>query len=97
MKDIILDTTHDIRLTQGDLTVGTSELQHQEHIILASKGEYKARPEVGVGIVQMIADDRYTELLIDIKKQLEYDGMRIDDVALRQGGKLFVEGKYMNQ
>ena len=42
----------------------------------------------------MIADDHYTEMLIEIKKQLEYDGMQIDDVALRENGKLFIDGFY---
>ena len=42
----------------------------------------------------MLADDLYTEVLIEIKKQLEYDGMQINNVALQEGGKLLVDGQY---
>jgi len=42
----------------------------------------------------MLADDLYTEVLIEIKKQLEYDGMQINDVALQEDGKLLIDGQY---
>ena len=95
MKDILIDNNNDLRLsTDGDFEVGYSDNQQQMAILTTEKGEWKEHPEVGVGIAQMLADDLYTEMLIEVKKQLEYDGMQINDVALQEGGKLLIDGTY---
>ena len=94
MKDILIDENNDLQLLAGDFEVGHSDNQQQKAILATEKGEWKEHPEVGVGIAQMLADDLYTEVLIEIKKQLEYDGMQINDVALKEGGKLLVDGQY---
>ena len=95
MKDILIDNNNDLRLSaDGDFEVGYSDNQQQMAILTTEKGEWKEHPEVGVGIAQMLADDLYTEMLIEVKKQLEYDGMQINDVALQEGGKLLIDGIY---
>ena len=94
MKDILIDEGNDLRLLAGDFEVGNSDNQQQQAILTTEKGEWKEHPEVGVGIAQMLADDLYTETLIEIKKQLEYDGMQINDVALQEDGKLLIDGQY---
>ena len=96
MKDILIDEGNDLRLLAGDFEMRYSDNQQQKAIITTEKGEWKEHPEVGVGISQMLADDLYTETLIEIKKQLEYDGMQINDVALQEGGKLLIDGTYNN-
>ena len=94
MKDILIDENNDLQLLAGDFEVGHSDNQQQKAILTTEKGEWKEHPEVGVGIAQMLADDLYTEVLIEIKKQLEYDGMQINDIALKEGGKLLIDGQY---
>ena len=94
MKDILIDDNNDLRLLAGDFEEGYSDNQQQKAILTTEKGEWKEHPEVGVGIAQMLADDLYTEVLIEIKKQLEYDGMQINNVALQEGGKLLIDGQY---
>lgn len=94
MKDILIDDNNDLQLLAGDFEVGHSDNQQQKAILTTEKGEWKEHPEVGVGIAQMLADDLYTEVLIEIKKQLEYDGMQINNVALQEGGNLLVDGQY---
>ncbi|EKY10374.1 hypothetical protein [Capnocytophaga sp. oral taxon 380] len=95
MKDILIDNNNDLRLSaDGDFEIGYSDNQQQMAILTTEKGEWKEHPEVGVGIAQMLADDLYTEMLIEVKKQLEYDGMQINDVALQEGGKLLIDGTY---
>ena len=95
MKDILIDNNNDLRLSaDGDFEIGYSDNQQQKAILTTEKGEWKEHPEVGVGIAQMLADDLYTEMLIEVKKQLEYDGMQINDVAIQEGGKLLIDGTY---
>lgn len=94
MKDILLDQDGDLIIENGDFKIGYSDNQQQEHILKAEKGEYKEFPEVGVGISQMLSDDRYDEMMIEMKKQLQYDGMKIKTIRFEQDGQLIIDGKY---
>jgi len=96
MKDILLDQDGDLSIENGDFKIGESDNRHQEHILRAEKGEYKESPEVGVGISQMLSDDRYDEMMIEMKKQLQYDGMKIKTIRFEGDGKLIIDGKYSN-
>lgn len=84
----------DLRIVDGDFAVGYSDNQHQEHILIATKGEYKEFPELGVGINRMLSEDDYTPMLIEAKKNLEYDGMKINNIKFQQNGNLDINGSY---
>lgn len=94
MTDIILDDKGDLSFKNGDIEIGYSDNQHQEHILLANKGEYREFPELGVGIVQILDDDDYVSVLIEAKKNLEYDGMKISNIKFEENGNLTIDGKY---
>lgn len=94
MNDYLLDKSGDLGIKGGDLVIGFSDNQHQEHILIANKGEYREFPELGVGITQMLDDDDYIPVLIEVKKNLEYDGMKINNVKFEQNGNLNIDGKY---
>ena len=96
MRDILLDENDDLLIRNGDFVIGESDNQHQQHILIANKGEYKESPEVGVGISKMLNDDSYDEMMIEMKKQLEYDGMKIKNIRFEENGKLIIDGKYKN-
>lgn len=92
MKDIIF--SDDLIFDNGDFDVKNSESQHTEHIILASKGEYKETPELGVGIEQMLNTEEPTEFLIEAKKNLEYDGQKVQNISFTESGKIIINAKY---
>jgi len=94
MTEILLDANNDIIISDGDFAIGRSDEQNQKLILISNKGEWKAHPEVGVGIEEMLNDDAYTELLIETKKQLQYDGMQINNVSYTSDGKLNIDGNY---
>lgn len=94
MTDILLDNTGDLAIVNGDLVLGYSDNTHQEHILLANKGEYKEFPELGVGLNRMLSDDDYIPFLIDAKKNLEYDGMKINNIKFEENGNLNIDGYY---
>lgn len=96
MNDLLLDENGDLSIKNGDFEIGFSDNQHQEHILIANKGEYKEFPELGVGIAAMLGDDDYTDMLIEIKKNLEYDGMKIKNVKFDENGNLDIDGYYKN-
>lgn len=92
MKDFLFK--EDLQISNGDLVIGESDNQHQKHILQAFKGEYKKTPEIGVGIEQMLNDDSIVPFLIEAKKMLEYDGMRINNIYFTKDDKLVIDGKY---
>lgn len=92
MKDVLY--TDKLVIKNGDFVIGESDNQHQKHILLAYKGEYKQSQEVGVGIDQMLNDNSIVPLLIESKKMLEYDGMIIDNITFANDDKLIIDGKY---
>lgn len=94
MTELLLDENGDLSIKNGDFVTGFSDNQHQEHILIATKGEYKEFPELGVGIAQMLSDDDWTSVLIEAKKNLEYDGMKINNVKFEENGNLTIDGYY---
>jgi hypothetical protein len=94
MTELLLDENGDLATQDGDFVTGFSDNQHQEHILIATKGEYKEFPELGVGIVQMLCDDDWMNVLIEAKKNLEYDGMKINNVKFEENGNLTIDGYY---
>ncbi|MFK7004593.1 oxidase [Flavobacterium covae] len=94
MQEFLLDQEGDLDFTGGDFNIGNSDAQHQEHILVAHKGEYKQFPELGVGITQILNDDEYMGTLIEIKKNLEYDGMHVKNVKFMPNGNLYIDGNY---
>jgi hypothetical protein len=89
-------TDNNLLIANGDFVVGDSSNQHQEHILIAHKGEYREFPEIGVGITDMLNDDEVDHWLIEIKKNLQYDGMQVDNVTFDNEGNIFIDGQYRN-
>lgn len=94
MKDILLDTSGAPVIENGDLVIGLSDQQHQTHLLLTRKGEYKHYPEIGVGLMDLYDEENPKALLVEVKRQFEYDGMRVDQVKLQSKGKLIVNVRY---
>jgi hypothetical protein len=94
MTDFLLDDNGDLLIKDGDFVIGFSDNQHQLDILVATKGEFKEYPELGVGISEMLSDDDFMDLLIEAKKNLEYDGMKINNIEFMPDGKLKIDGKY---
>ncbi|MDK7675098.1 hypothetical protein [Weeksella virosa] len=92
MIDLILD--EDLEFEDGDFALGESDRQHIKHILKAFKGEFKEYPEIGASIEEMLNDDRFTEFLIEAKKNLQYDGVAVRNISFNQDGKLIVDGEY---
>jgi hypothetical protein len=94
MTDILLNKTGDLDIQNGDIVIDYSDNQHQEHILLANKGDYKEFPELGVGINNMLNEDDFLPFLIEAKKNLQYDGMRINNIKFEENGNLNIDGYY---
>lgn len=93
-NDFLLDDADDLDFEDGDFVVGESTEQHQQTILLASPGEVRAAPMVGVGLLGFLKEDTVTgELLGKIKTEFEKDGMVIKKIAI-ENGKIIANADY---
>jgi hypothetical protein len=85
--DLLLDDAFDLAVEAGDLVVGQSTQQHQNLLLLLSKGELRHFPLTGVGIRSYMLDDGSIGIANGaIKREFEADGMVVQRVQNRAGG-----------
>ena len=94
MNDLLLDDVDDLQISGGDFVVGDATVQHQRHIIVAQKGEYKEHPEIGVGIANALQDENPRQILTQIRRNFEYDGMRVNTLQINDNGTITVDAPY---
>lgn len=78
MKDVLLDDNMDLLIENGDFFVADGEEQHQQILLIASQGSFRASPLTGVNIAKYIKTG-FTQAQIDqlsqkIRLHLQYDG-----------------------
>lgn len=93
MQDILLNTTRDLDVKDGDLVIGESTIQHQDLLIMTNKGEWKENPTIAVGAFEFLKDEDESGLLAEVKVQFERDGMRVKSVTMTNGN-LSTDAKY---
>jgi len=94
MEDFKLDENNDLKIINGDFVIAESTLQHQEHILIAHKGEYKKHPEIGVGISDALLDENPRRVLTQIRRNYEYDGMKVNNIGMTPEQKITVDAFY---
>lgn len=95
MIDLLLNETGDLATVNGDLQLGFSDLQHQEHILIAQKGSIKEFPDLGVGIQNYINDSDIDGLLSEVRAEFKKDGMVVTKIEYDENeGQLNYDAKY---
>ena len=93
VNDMLIDTqTMDLQIKDGDFVVGDSTFQHQQHLLLAAKGDYKYAPEVGVDAVSQLHSSN-TTLARDARVQFIKDGMTVNAINI-VNDKLIFDANY---
>lgn len=87
MRQDILLNADDLDFHNGDFDTGQSDQQHIEHIVEAQKGEYKAFPLVGFGVINYLKKSTRikSDFKRDLKMQLEYDNYQNPNIDLSEG------------
>ena len=68
------------------LNLGDTLRQNQALILVLHQGELKERPEIGVGIEDMLLDNDILYWGSRIREQLELDNQNVDKVRITTGG-----------
>ena len=80
----ILVASGDLLLQNGDWVMGESTRQHQDHLLLAQKGELREFPTAGVGVHDWLLDETRNDLAREIKRQFEADGMDVLEIKIKR-------------
>ncbi|MDB0601082.1 oxidase [Tenacibaculum maritimum] len=94
MDDFKLGKDGDLTIINGDFAISDATLQHQRHILIAQKGEYKEHPEIGVGIANALNDENPRQLLTQIRRNFEYDGMQVSALEIKPDGSISIDAPY---
>jgi phage baseplate assembly protein W len=93
-RDLLLEDG-DLKTIAGDFDIGTSDQQHIEDILVASKGDYKQSPIIGVGLNDYInaplTRQVKTTLEKEIRLQLQSDGFDIETIKVQDNGNLNID------
>lgn len=93
--DILLTDEFDLKIQGGDFVVEDTTLQNQNLLILASKGEFKQSPTVGVGAIDFVLDEASAEdLEVAIQNEFEKDGLSIDSLQVSSDYTIKKEAYY---
>ena len=84
-NDILLDENYDLKITNGDFTVGESTRQHQAILLLCEKGENREFPTLGVGVNTWLLEETMGDLNSEIKREFARDGMNVQKVKIEDG------------
>lgn len=68
------------------LNLGDTLRRNQALILVLHQGELKERPEIGVGIEDMLLDNDILYWRSRIREQLELDNQNVDKVRITTGG-----------
>jgi len=94
MTDILLNDDFTFRHRQGDFVTGESTKQHQKALILASKGELRQFPFIGVGLANYLNDDAFGDIKGAIQQEFERDGMTVESISVFEDGTLSTKAVY---
>lgn len=92
MQDFLIND--DLEIRDGDLLIANSDRQHQQHILIAEKGDYKQFPELGVGILNLLNSEDATKMLIEAKRNFEYDRMKVKELRFTDENTLIIDAPY---
>lgn len=80
VTDMLIEVqSFDLQIANGDFKVGDSTFQHQQHLLLAAKGDYKITPDVGVDAMSNLHSQNNT-LARDARLEFIKDGMTVNQI-----------------
>lgn len=93
-KDIALDSEFNIVIKNGDFLIDESAYQHQQALIFANKGEFKATPKVGVGAINFIENTNPEDFAREIRLQFIADGMSVKNLKIADNLEISVDAQF---
>lgn len=93
-KDFVLNENNDLVTNDGDFVVGESTYQHQKHLLLAEKGDYKQFPTAGVASKKYLERESPDEYARAIRQEFVADGMNVTTLTILENLELSIDAEY---
>ena len=93
-KDIVLNDNNDLLINNGDFVVSESTYQHQKHLLLAEKGDYKQFPTAGVASKKYLERESPDEYARAIRQEFVADGMNVTTLTILENLELSIDAEY---
>lgn len=95
VMDIKIDPKHDAqgKIVSG-FVVGSTLQQNQALILLAHLGDLKFRPDMGVGIEDLLLSDDFLEFRHRVREHLTKDGLKVNTLELYPNKPVVIESEY---
>ncbi len=95
MRDILLDSENDLLLNQGDFVLGDATAQSIGLLLLFQKGELRASPLMGVGLINwLLSEGSLVGLKHEVAKQFAADGGVLRTLRIQEGGQIEIDVVY---
>ena len=94
MKDFALNDNNDLITGDGDFVVSESTYQHQKHLLLAEKGDYKQFPTAGVASKRYLERESPDEYARAIRQEFASDGMDVKTLKISETLELSIDAEY---
>lgn len=76
------------------LVVGDTLQQNKALILIAQQGEFKFRPDIGVGIEDILLDNDYLKFRHKIREHFEKDGLKVTTLDLYANKPITIVADY---
>ncbi|RQO37954.1 hypothetical protein DBR39_13790 [Chryseobacterium sp. KBW03] len=93
-NDIILTEKLEPLIENGDFIIDESTYQHQNILLLADKGQFKASPLVGVGAQRYLEGSNINDFAREIRQEFQRDGMVVRSLQIGADLKIQVDAIY---
>jgi hypothetical protein len=81
MKDIQLTEDNDLKIVDGDFSIGESEMQEVALILAANQGEWKEDPILGPNLIQLLKiNESKADITHRVRIHLERDGKDYNEI-----------------
>lgn len=95
MTDFVLNENNDLLIDAGDFVIKESTYQHQKHLLLAEKGDYKLYPSAGVASKKYLERESPDEYARAIRQEFVADGMRVKTLTILENLELSIDAEYI--
>lgn len=95
MEDFVLTEDNDLLIENGDLVINETSYQHQKHLLLAEKGDYKQHPTIGVASKKYLERESPDEYARAIRQEFVADGMNVKTLKILENLELSIDAQYI--
>ncbi len=93
MKDIIIDNTGDLEISNGDFVISDSSEQSVKLLLISKPSDFKENPQIGCDLQNALKGKISRFLERNIIVQLEADGFKVETLDVNENG-VNINGSY---